>query len=186
MENKSDIEVMNRILQGETGLYAILVDRYKNMAYTIAYRITGVREDSEEIVQDAFLKVYKNLAGFKREAKFSTWLYRIVYNTAVSKKRLKKMPVKPLEEAYESIITEEPGKESGFDEEDRSKIIEKVLSCLSEDDRTIITLFYLNESSIEEIQSVTGLTKTNIKVRLFRSRKKIQDYMSGFSQIVYV
>jgi len=185
MENKSDIEVMNHILEGKTGLYSILVDRYKNMAYTIAYRITGVHEDAEEIVQDAFLKVYRGLGGFKREAKFSTWLYRIVYNTAVSKKRVKRMTARSIEEAHNSV-PDATANANNFEEEERMKLIEQVLSCLSEEEKTIITLFYLNESSIEDIQAITGLTKANIKVKLFRSRKKIQESRRGYSQLVYV
>ena len=67
----------------------MLVDRYKDLAFTIAFRILGKREDAEEVVQDAFVKAFQNLSSFRQKAKFSTWLYRIVYNTAISKKRLK-------------------------------------------------------------------------------------------------
>jgi RNA polymerase sigma factor (sigma-70 family) len=183
MENLSDIEIMDSILNGETVLFSILVDRYKNMAFTIAYRITGVREDAEEIVQDAFLKVFKGLAGFKRNARFSTWLYRIVYNTAVSMKRTKNIPMQPLDETQGSF-TENDGNDD-FEADDKKKMVEKMFSCLSSEEKVILTLFYLNESGLEEIKSVTGLSKANIKVKLFRSRKKIKEYMAGFPEFVY-
>ena len=112
MNQASDTELIDRILSGEVSKYAMLVDRYKDLAFTVAYRILYHREDAEEIVQDAFLKAYQNLKLFKRKSRFSTWLYRIVYNTAVSKKRLKRKQVTWLEEAGhpENTIHEDSGK----------------------------------------------------------------------------
>ena len=72
-------------LRGERKGLEYLVNAYRDMAYTIAFRIVGNREDAEEVVQDSFLKAFKYLNQFKRASKFSTWLYRIIYNTALTK-----------------------------------------------------------------------------------------------------
>jgi RNA polymerase sigma factor (sigma-70 family) len=82
--------LIDRILAGEQQLYAELVNRYKSYAFTIALKILEIRPEAEEAAQDAFIKAYHSLASFNREAKFSTWLYRIAFNTAISYKRKRK------------------------------------------------------------------------------------------------
>ena len=187
MKQDSDIDVINRVLGGDVSGYAVLVDRYKNMAFTIAYRIIGQREDAEEIVQDAFLKAYKNLSRFRRKASFSTWLYRIAYNTAISKKRLKKIPQASLDDVPQSTYAGDEGTMADrySDEAEKERILEKALGCLNETEKTLVTLYYLNESNIDEIHQITGLSKSNVKVRLFRARKKLQTFMSDTAHAVY-
>src|SRR5690349_1965238 len=87
MTNDADLLIIDRILAGEQQLYATLVERHKRFAFTIALRILENRPEAEEAAQDAFIKAFHHLAGFNRQAKFSTWLYRIAFNTAVSYKR---------------------------------------------------------------------------------------------------
>lgn len=187
MNQTSDIELINRVLKGEVSAYAMLVDRYKDMAFTVAYRIAGNREDAEEIAQDAFLKAYRNLKKFRGKAKFTTWLYRIVYNTAVSVKRLKKIPATSLEEAKHPglAIQEDSETDEWIQTTERAAVLEKALNSLNEAERTIITLYYLNGSSIEDIHTITGLSAANVKVRLFRARKKMQVVLSGISSFAY-
>ena len=182
---KTDVEILNAVVSGETEKFALLVDRYKNMAFTIAYRITRVREDAEEIAQDAFLKAYNNLAFFRKESGFSTWFYRIVYNTAISHKRLKKPISSPVEEAY-ALAALDSQQNHDYDEDYRHRLIERIMNCLTEEDRVIVTLFYLNESDIKDISAVTGLSRSVIKVRLFRARKRIQEEIAGNSQLVFI
>src|SRR5688572_19332613 len=87
MTNDPDHLILDKILAGEQPAYAELVNKYKSYACTIALRILQNKADAEEAAQDAFIKAYQHLAGFNRESKFSTWLYRIVFNTAISYKR---------------------------------------------------------------------------------------------------
>lgn len=90
---QKDLYFIDKIIAGDTESYAIIVNRHKDMVFTIVNRILRSREDAEEIAQDVFLKAFQSLQKFKREAKFSTWLYRIAYNTAISKTRKKKINV---------------------------------------------------------------------------------------------
>lgn len=184
----SDITLISRILDGDVSGYSILVDRYKDLAFTIAFRIIGNREDAEEITQDAFLNVYRGLDRFRGKAKFSTWLYRIVYNAAVSKKRLKKAPVSSIEDISHVQDTADVNSspDANMENEERSWLLEKALGSLAEDEKTIVTLFYLNDASIEEIHTITGLSRANIKVKLFRARKRLQIIMTGSSSLVFV
>ncbi|MFM7853064.1 MAG: sigma-70 family RNA polymerase sigma factor, partial [Flammeovirgaceae bacterium] len=83
-------ELINGVRAGDKLAYRDLVDHYKAYAYTIAMKVLNQRAEAEEAAQDAFIKAYQNMGAFKGEAKFSTWLYRIVFNTAISYKRKSK------------------------------------------------------------------------------------------------
>jgi RNA polymerase sigma-70 factor (ECF subfamily) len=181
MQN-NDSQLISRILEGDVSGYAILVDRYKNLAFTIAFRILGKREDSEEAVQDAFVKAFHSLSSFRQKAKFSTWLYRIVYNTAISKKRLKGYEFQSIEE----IRLADPQVETDEDHvAEQGRLLDMAMKKLPEEDRVILTLFYIEESSVEEIHTITGLSKANVKIRLFRARKKLQELINSSSVLIY-
>ena len=181
MIQSHDTLLINNILSGDTAGYALLVDSYKDLAFTIAFRMLGNREDAEEVVQDAFVKAFNGLAGFRQQARFSTWLYRIVYNTAISRKRLKGIPQRSLEELPAFERTEdEPG-----DDEDQHIMLEKALEKLPDDEKVLVTLYYLDESSIEDIHAITGLSKANVKIKLFRARKKLQELVTAVSVKMY-
>jgi RNA polymerase sigma-70 factor (ECF subfamily) len=186
MDRQNDNVLINRVLDGDIRNYALLIDRHKDLAFTLAYRLLNNREDAEEVVQDAFLKAYRSLSRFRGEAKFSTWLFRIVYNAAVSKKRLKKTGMQSLDEqpAMQDIFTGSSLEEDA--DEEKKLLLERALMQLSEEERALISLFYLNESSIDEIHGITGLTKSNIKVKLFRARKKLQEYVGCRIETPYV
>lgn len=178
----NDIELISQVLAGNVREFARLVDKYKNLAYTLAFRVVNNREDAEEVMQDSFVKAYRSLKDFRKESKFSTWLFRIVYNTAVSKKRLKKYDNQSIDDisvSKEIALSREPDNEML---EDRKALLEKAMQMLTEDDRVLITLYYAEECTVEEINKVTGLSRSNIKVRLFRARKKLHEWMATASE----
>ena len=179
MEKQPDLFYIQQVRQGQTAAYAVLVDRYKGMANTIAYKITGNAQDAEEIAQDAFVKAYRALPGYKAEARFSTWLYRIVYNTAISKVRSKKTNTISLDDAS---LTQAELEETGFQVShlqaaEQTKYIEEALLQLPADENLLLTLYYLNEKTVEELSEITCLTKANIKVKLFRGRQRMYTYL---------
>src|SRR5690349_10168860 len=98
MMTDPDLPYIDRILAGEQKAYAELIDRHKRYAYTLAYKILQNRPEAEEVAQDSFIKAYQNLAAFNRQAKFSTWLYRIVFNTSISYKRKNNRSFKSIED----------------------------------------------------------------------------------------
>ena len=128
---------------------------------------------SEEIVQDAFLKAFKKLSQFRKESKFSTWFYAIVINEVRIKMRKKKLATVSLnnEDFVETDIAEVNQAISNLQNDDQKKIINSTLSKLSSQESLLMRLFYLNESSVEEIREITGLTLSNIKTILYRARK---------------
>ena len=98
MEYKGDITYIEQVLAGNLNAYSHLVDRHKDRAFNLALRICGNTEEAEEITQDSFLKAFRSLSSFKMKSSFSTWLYRIVYNSSISNVRGRKNRVLSLED----------------------------------------------------------------------------------------
>jgi RNA polymerase sigma-70 factor (ECF subfamily) len=179
MTQKEDHYYIEETLHGNNHAYEVLVDRYKSMVFTLAVRITKSREDAEEIAQDTFLKVFKALASFKGESKFSTWVYKIAYYRSLDylkkKKRIIESDTVDISEVYnlssiESVLED-------IDRKERLEILKDAIQKLSEKDSAIVTLYYFEELSIKEIAMVTGLTPEVVKVRLFRSRKQLANIL---------
>jgi RNA polymerase sigma-70 factor (ECF subfamily) len=181
MKFQDDNDYIWRVLSGDVSAYASLVAKHKNLVFLIVLKIVNNREDAEEISQDVFLKAYQSLSTFERKSKFSTWLYRIAYNAAISKTRKKKVEMVAIEETViTNYSTDEIDRNMNeLEENDRQLILEKALQRLPEEDNLLITLFYKNENSIEDISDITGLSVSNVKVRLHRIRKKLYGEMSG-------
>ena len=180
MKFQDDNETIGRVLSGDVPAYASLVAKHKNLVFSIVLKIVNNREDAEEISQDVFLKAYQSLSTFERKSKFSTWLYRIAYNAAISKTRKKRVEMVAIEETViTNYSTDEIGRNMNeLEENDRQLILEKALHRLPEEDNLLITLFYKNENSIEDISDITGLSVSNVKVRLHRIRKKLYEEMN--------
>ncbi|MCI0751011.1 MAG: sigma-70 family RNA polymerase sigma factor [Flammeovirgaceae bacterium] len=176
MTQQEEYVLIDRILAGERNLYAHLVDSYKSYAFTLALKITNVRGDAEEAAQDAFIKAFHNLQGFNREAKFSTWLYRIVFNTAVSYKRKNKRQFDSIES---TIIEHRQEAEGNLEKKDKSKFIAEAMRKLNDADQLALTMYYLQEFSLEEIAEVTGMQANTLKVRVHRARQRLADELTG-------
>ena len=176
MKNIPDQEIIDSIKNGNHSDFSILVDRYKIKAFPMLKRMLRNEFDAEEVLQDAFLKAYRSLNSFKGEAKFSTWFYRIVYNSALTKLSSKRRKIEQemssiedhhdLMDSFNSIETEK---------KNISEIINDLINLLPEKYSTIITLFYLNGLTCEEISETMNITLSNVKVLLYRSRNAMRD-----------
>lgn len=168
--------LIDRILAGERNLYATLVDKYKSYAYTIAMKILENRPEAEEAAQDAFVKAFQYMKNFNRQAKFSTWLYRIVFNTAISYKRKAKPALQSIEK---SIIEYSERADHNAEQDDKQVFILQAMNKLNEADRLAIQLFYMNEFSMEEVAEMMGQNINTIKVRIHRARVRLADELKG-------
>ena len=173
-----DILLIERILRGETPAYRELVNRHKDYAFTIAYRIVGSREDAEEAGQDAFVRAFKALPNFNREAKFTTWFYRIIMNAALTIQQKKKIQTEDLDDAHSEVSILRGGDSTdNMKRKEQQFYIQKALKQLQPDDVTMITLFYLKEQSLDEIAEIVGIESNTVKVKLYRARKRLADVM---------
>jgi RNA polymerase sigma factor (sigma-70 family) len=167
-----DIPLVDRVLAGEQQAFAQLVDRHKAYAYTIAIKILLNRPEAEEAAQDSFVKAYRHLADFNRQAKFSTWLYRIVFNTAITYKRKHRQSFQGLEHM---ALEYDQRADGALERGDKHRNLQQALQQLSESDRTAMTLFYLDELSLDEIAVVLDTPANTVKVRIHRARQRLAD-----------
>ena len=180
MDMNSDQIYIDKVLSGDTNAFAYLINKYKDMTYTIAIKIVKSHEDAEEVAQDSFLKAFEKLNTFKGNAKFSTWLYTIVYRNSITKIRKKKVDTSGIDDYV--IDNHSEGDDfpqiEAMKNEEQQKYVREAIDKLPEKDAILITLFYMNDNSIEEIEQITGLTQSNVKVKLFRARKKLNQGLS--------
>jgi RNA polymerase sigma factor (sigma-70 family) len=176
--------LIEAIKNGNIRAYAQLVDKYKDMVYTLAVRMLKNREEAEEVAQDTFIKVFKSLENFKGDSKFSTWIYRVAYNTCLdrikkNKKHLNNIAIDEftfnkldtIDNALDNIIKEE-----------KSTLIRNCINKLPEDSSALLTLFYFEELSLEEISKIINIEANTVKVKLFRARKKLATILEQYLQ----
>jgi len=175
MDYKGDTYYIGQVLDGKMNAFTYLVDRHKDKAFNLAFRICGNREEAEEIAQDAFLKAYRALKGFKMKSSFVTWLYRIVYNTGISLIRSRKKGILSIEDFPADaidFITFHPNVDEA-ESEFRNSLLNFALQKINEEERALISLYYYDELDTGNISEITGISKSNIKVKLFRTRQKM-------------
>jgi RNA polymerase sigma factor (sigma-70 family) len=182
VEHQQDNIYITKVIEGDRNAFAYLVDKYKTMVYSLALMLVKDKEEAEEISQDAFIKAYQSLASFKGNAKFSSWLYRIVYNTSISMLRQQSAGRVSLDETNiaETLYLESKENYDTLSTTERKKYLEKALDSLESDEKMFVILYYYEERDLDEIASIAGLTKTNTKVKLFRARKKMLTVLQSY------
>lgn len=182
---KAEIEniVIEKIKGGDYGACNFIVDKYKSFVFNICIRIVKNREDAEEVAQDSFIKAFKSIEKFKNESKFSTWLYRITFNNAISKTRNKKIFKSDLDENVVDTVSHShisDGLES-LNRIDRKKVLKRAMENLNEEENLLVSLYYFEENSVAEVSDITGYEQNYIKVKIHRARKKLYN---GLSQVM--
>lgn len=173
MEN-DETHIIHRILEGETSLYEHLLDKYSQQTFLLILRIVENQEDAEELTQDTFLKAFNHLSSFKATSSFSTWIYRIAYNTAVSAVRKRKQDVVLMNEQVLANVSDEQVDHTLDDEsEEQIEKLQRSIKRLDADERALLTLFYEEEKPVSEVADILGMTEGNVKVKLHRIRKKL-------------
>ena len=171
----SDQHYIDKILRGETNAFTALVDRYKDMIFSLSLKMVKNREEAEEVAQDTFIKIFNSLSKFKGDSKFSTWIYKIAYNTCLD--RLKKNKKEDLnisiDEFSAHLIKTMDNALSALEDKERKQTIQNCLNLLPGDENFLLTLFYFEEQSLEEIGKIMSINANNVKVKLFRSRQKL-------------
>ncbi|RZJ50667.1 MAG: sigma-70 family RNA polymerase sigma factor [Flavobacterium sp.] len=175
MSTLEDQHYIDLIIKGDSNSFAVLVNRYKDMIFTLALKMVKNREEAEEVSQDTFIKIYNSLNKFKGDSKFSTWIYKIAYNTCLD--RLKKNKKEDLnisiDEFSAHLIKTMDNALSALEDKERKQTIQNCLNLLPGDESFLLTLFYFEDQSLEEIGKVMNISANNAKVKLFRSRQKL-------------
>ena len=161
-------ELIRKAQNGDNYALNKLINKHKDLAFSIAYKYLKNKQDSEDIVQDCFVIVLNSIKSFRNESKFTTWLYTIIYRECLKHIKRSDHSVDYVPE-YISLEQEDENK-------DVNETIEKLMETLSKNEFLVVTLFYLEEKKIKDISKITNFSKANIKVLLHRSRLKMKKY----------
>lgn len=182
MEQKDDHYYIDQVLKGNAAAYSYLVEKYQDMVYGLALKMLRNAEDAEELAQDSFVKAYRSLSSYKQKSKFSTWLYSITYNGCITMLRKRKMEIRSLDEQH---LTEQDeiriyDQLQEINKAELEKYLQEALSKLPELDQVLVTLYYYEDQKVEEICQITGLSESNVKVKIHRARKKMYELLSSY------
>lgn len=175
MITNTDHYLVGESLSGNTQAFSQLVERYQQFVFTLALRIVKVREEAEEVAQDSFLKAYEALDTFRGEAKFSSWLYSIVYRKALDRvrKNNRTRTLEIVDDITEGDTDSVDNALHYLEVQERNEYLQKSIATLGEEEAAIISFFYFEDLSIKEIASITQLSEDNVKIKLYRSRKRL-------------
>lgn len=170
----SDIEIIESVLRGNDNDFSLLVDRYKDKAFNLLSYMLKNQLDAQEVLQDSFLKAYKSLRSFRRESSFSTWFYKIVYNTALTFLNSKRKKIDDVSDSIDDYNY--LGAEETVYEKD-NKTLNEVVEKLPVKYALVVIMFYLDGMSLSEISTVFNTSISNVKVLLHRARKIMREYV---------
>jgi len=175
-------ELIARILAGETALYREFIERYQGLVSHIVFRMTLNTVEREDLCQEVFIKAYQNLSHFRQEAKISTWLAKIAYNTSLSHLAKKKVPLyddlRPEGEGVDSLPGNAPSPEECASRKDTAVIVRGEIEQLPHHYRAILTLYHLEGMNYREIGEIMELPEGTVKSYLFRARKRLKEKLS--------
>jgi RNA polymerase sigma-70 factor (ECF subfamily) len=178
---ESDGDAIQRALRGDGDGFRVLVERYSQNLFRLAYRMTGNEQDAEDVVQETFLKAYRSLAGYDGRSSFSTWMYRVAANTALDllAARKKRSVVLPLEtnedgEAVVEAREDGPGPERLAMSGQVQAQLALAMEALTPQERTAFVLRHFEECSVEEISGALGLGQSSTRHSIFRAVKKLR------------
>lgn len=181
MENISDYALVQNSLKGKDESFAELVRRYKNLVFATVYRILGDYEESLDLSQEIFIKIYKNLGRYSPKHKFSTWVITIATNHTIDFCRKKKLEIVPIENS-EYYFTQTPSAENSYLESERTSAINKALLSLPDKYLKPIIMYHNEGMKYSEISEALGLPLSMVKNRIYRGRKLLRELLEKESE----
>jgi RNA polymerase sigma-70 factor (ECF subfamily) len=175
----NDKECVRRVLCGDPEAFSGVIERHAPRMFRLAVGIVRRRDVAEDVVQDALVKAYEKLGGWRGESSLSTWLYRIVYTTAIS--ALRGGAVTMAGEFSAEMAAGYESENEDFDwevTEENIALMRCALGLIAPLDRTLVNLFYLEECSVREVAAICGESEGNVKTRLHRARARLRKLMN--------
>lgn len=166
---------IKEVLEGEKQSFRFIVESYKNMVFSLCLKICNSKEEAEELTQDTFIKVYRSLHKYKGNSKFSTWVYKIAYFTAISHLRKKKKY--NFTDLKNSLESEDLGTLEEMQIRERDAWVRKAIDSLDSEEKLLVNLFYMDELSIREVAFISQMKENNVKVKIHRIRKKLHSFL---------
>lgn len=178
LKNENIIELLEKVKKGDHSAFEIIINNYKKLVIHIVFRMISNPADREDLFQDIFIKVYKNIKHFRAQSKFSTWIGKIAYNTCLN--HLKKNRAESIEEdilnkkVRNPFSNPDPLPDKLMVEKDITGHVHKEIENLNYIYRTVLTFFHLEEMSYKEISNIMSIPEGSVKSYLFRARKELK------------
>jgi RNA polymerase sigma-70 factor (ECF subfamily) len=169
---RSDEELVEACQAGEASAFDVLVARWEDKIRGAAYRFLGSEEEARDVAQEAFLRAYRALGGFKREARFSSWLYQIATNLCRDRLRRRRtraaVSLEELEETGPVIVETRPGAHERLQQMDLARVVRRAIHALPEEQREVVILKEYQGLTFIEIAQSLDLPVSTVKTRLYR------------------
>lgn len=188
-----DAPLIRRAREGDPEAMDRLVHLHHRAVFNLAYRLAGNYDDAEDIVSEAFLRVFNALPSFRGDANFSTWLYRIVYNVFLDERKKQRVrahgSLEEIVELEDSTVTRQvedpdPGPAERVADLDRAERIQRAVARLPERQRTLITLYHFQDCSYEEIAEILQMPIGTVKSGLNRARHALRLLLAGERELL--
>lgn len=178
MMEKTDYELVQDCVQGNTDAFEELLGRYKNLVYSVILRMVNDLDDANDLAQEVFIKTYKNLNKYSPEFKFSTWIIKIATNTVIDFRRKKKPDAIDIDEMiYEPADEDTP--EATYVQNEGKRVLSEAIKKLPEMYKVPIVLYHLEDMSYQEISEILNISLSKVKNRIFRGRKMLKDIIAS-------
>ncbi|MFO1444114.1 RNA polymerase sigma factor [Bacillus sp. Bva_UNVM-123] len=165
---------IQEVLAGNKQGYAYIINKYKNQLYATILRMTKNPQDAQDLVQEAFIKIYEQLGKYDGKGSFSSWLYRVAFNHCMDEFRKKSYQMRRVE-INEELMEDSKHPEVIFLKKEKSRQLERLISTLPDDERMIILLRYVNELCYDEISELVEVPVSTVRNKLHRAKKKMRE-----------
>lgn len=184
-DDKSDREIARLVQEGEEELFGIIIDRYEDKLIRYGWHFLNTKEDIEDIVQEVFIKIYKNIQSYNSKKKFSPWMYRIAHNEFVNK--LDKKSRSPLhffdpDEIFPHLLAREENSTDKYAKKELAQTLKNCLKDLGPKYREAVILYYFEDLSYEEIAEIIRVPTATVGTRLRRAKKKLKNSCPQLNQ----
>ncbi len=180
----SELRLVEKAADGDRDAKRDLFERYRDVAYRVAFRVTGRHEDAMDVVQDGFIKAFESLGGFQRTSSFKTWLLRIVNNKALDLLRSRKVRLAaPLDAGDDSPQAEYVGPARGdkpgdaMTRRELGERLHQAIESLPPEQRTVFALYAAGEMTYGEIAEVVGVPLGTVMSRIYHARRKLHEML---------
>jgi RNA polymerase sigma-70 factor, ECF subfamily len=173
-QDASDVELVTRCIEGDTSAFAPIVDRYQRVLFTVARRMLGDQDEADDAAQSAFVKAYQNLGAFDRRRRFFSWLYRILLNECLNRRRDGRTHESIPRDLSAGVTPIET-----LERKERCARVQAAILALPLEYREVVVLRHFAELSYDEIGDVLGLPAARVKSRLYSARQRLGQMLLG-------
>lgn len=181
-------DLIQQVQDGNRNAFRQLVEEYKRKVYYFAYHLTGNHMDADDLSQEVFIKIFRSIANFRQEAKFSTWIYRVTVNCWINMRKSKAYKIRLKQDRLDSnvyldehkISEQNPMREA--EKADLHKFIHNALHKLSPKEKSVFIMRHYHELSLKEIGIILNISVGTVKSLLFRAINKLQTQLIGYKK----